>query len=212
MPDLDTIKSLARKLEALSAPDSGATYAERRNASEKLERLLERHQLTLDDLASDRLYDVPFVCWSKGEARLLIQCAFFVTDRERLSRTEPRRWIKGKPGKVTIMQITQADAADIEICYNHYRQELEARVEDLNKKITEARTAIRNAPSAIIQRNKIFSSHAGGKDDDTPLTPAQLKKLQELIVAMRGLEANRWERPAGKVDSDRLALGWEGAA
>lgn len=202
----DTIKGLAQKLARLADADSGATDAERQNAASKLEALLQKHGLSADDIADEKLHNVAFVCASKAEQQLLFNCAAFILNGGKFISTYPRRWKKGKSEPVTINGITHTQAADIRICFDHYRRELSQRVQTLENEIRTRRTMIRNAAAAIIQKNEIFPE----REDEAPTRKPNLKRLREVMLAMRGLDANRWEKPAGKVGDSQLALGWNG--
>lgn len=194
----DTIKSLAAKLAAMAAPGSGATDGERENALRKLERLLERHGLTLDDLTNEAKHTLWVKVANKGERELFYACAFYITE---LGTLEVVRRAT-KPRDAAVANLTAVQVADIRACFGYYVRILRAKVHMLRKEVKAAQEALKVAHEAVIAR---YSIHSPAGESDAVEMPDP-DKLAAIINAMRGLKGDRWVKPAAKVDGAQTLL------
>jgi hypothetical protein len=191
MSDLETIKSLAAKLAALAAPGSGATDNERLVAFGKLESLLKRHGLTMEDLHKEETHTMWVKVRNKGERELFHACAFFILERKKID-IERR---VGKPLDASVAKVTAVQSADIGACFSHYVKILRAKVHCLNEEIKTARAARLLAHKGVIQNYDIYPPEEEG---DTYRMPTD-EELAALRKAMQGLKGDAWVKPAAKV-------------
>lgn len=118
-----TIKSLA----AL-ANDPGATPAERENALRKLEGLMQKHGVTVEQLAGVQYQRFTFGYATEADRRLLNQLAAVVIGSQAYKERPVYRYRRGKS---LLIEMTPAEAVDLRILYDHYRPLLRQALKDV---------------------------------------------------------------------------------
>ena len=144
---------------------SSASQGERDNARKLYYELLEKYELTEDDIVDqgEELYQ--FHCANKWEKRLLFQIEYKVTGKGGGSYYHDR-----SNKRISIM-LTKIDYQEINLLYSIYRKELPGIME--------------KAYYAFIMANNIYP---GNGKDVKDLTEEEIKELQEIMRMSLGIE------------------------
>jgi hypothetical protein len=166
--DLETIKEKLRRVYELS---ERGVEGERETAKRTLERLLQKHNLSLEELVSEEKEPVLFQYANKWEETLLIQILGMVMGVRQVPTWKPPRTRNKR-----IALLTKAQAIDAQTYYDHYRKALKRHLDE--------------AIEAFIGANHLFPKAEGNDTQERkPLTPAEIARLQRILQMMNGLEA-----------------------
>ncbi|RMF99722.1 MAG: hypothetical protein D6726_12515, partial [Nitrospirae bacterium] len=147
---------------------------EREVAQAKLQELLKKHNLTLEDIADETTNWVGFSYRTKYEERLLLQCAFYITNAKRLEVKEHKK------ARKIYFNLTRTQAADLESIYDHYRKEFKKELETLFL--------------AFLHRHHIFPSSDGDNDNDEDKTPLSQEKIKQIIEMIKSMNSKDWDK------------------
>jgi hypothetical protein len=155
-----------KKIQALA--ESGIA-GERENAQRMLAELQAKYGITLEQLASAEKRFYTFKHRTKLEARLLIQILLSIC------RTRKIRHIVH--ASKTEVELTAAQAVDIQDAYHHYRKELNTAVNDLF--------------AALCCKHKLLLAEKEEDKESTPEDIAQAKRVYDLML---GMNTNHWNK------------------
>lgn len=162
---MDTIINLLRKIKRLA--DDGMD-GEREAAQAKLELLLEKHNLTLDDIGDQTVSSHVFRYKNKMEKDLLMQCVVHISQTRQVSHA----YVRNK--KEVWFKTTKAQAVDIESIYGHYRKELTKEMEAFFY--------------AFLHRHQIF-----GPPDDNAECTLSVAEIERLLAMVNSMGSKSWE-------------------
>lgn len=154
----ESIIGMLRKVAALAERgEGGEAVAARR----RLDHLLEKYGLSLDQIAEPvkRRYAITYS--SKMERRLLMQVVCFVL-------VDIRGVKYGEKKRAYVFELTPEQYVDICELYGHYKRELNDEIERLFK--------------AFIIRHRLTAKETGGQSE--PMDLGELRKLLDLISGM----------------------------
>lgn len=170
----DRIKAKMRKLLELVRQGVGG---ERENAQSMLEKLLKKHDLTLEDLDSEKaevgLYEFAFN--DKLEKKLLTAVMHFVLQAKTIMVRNDH-----KNSKKICIQVTKAQKLEIDLAYGVYREVFKKEQQNLFL--------------AFIHKNHIFGPDENDdKENDTPskLTKEDLMSIAFMMQGMRTTHVNK---------------------
>jgi hypothetical protein len=159
----DTIKDTLRKIQALT---QSSNPNEREAARLKLETLLQKHGISIDELTSEETECVWFKYKNAFEDRLLNQIVPMVTD-SRTFKTYMHSYRRKK--NETGVYLTPAQAADVRLLYEQYRTALAEEFEVLYR--------------AFIQRNNIFAQTPPADGESVKEFKMDAKTLRMLALS-----------------------------
>lgn len=157
---METIIDRLRKIYALA--EKGC-QGEKIVAQQKLDSLLEKHDLTLDDIRSSEKNFCEYKYKTSLEKNLLFQCAVYIHGSDQI------RHGRYKNKKSIHMELTKIKQVDLQLMYDHYRSELK---KDLKMVF-----------QAFINRHKIFAP-ANENDTEKPSEDIDLEKLFKMVDGM----------------------------
>lgn len=199
----EPITEKARKLARLAA-DAAATPAERAVAAEKLRRFMKQHGVTEDEITGIGATEFSFDAVDpksraknrrdKDLSALANQIIGYVTGWRETCRVFEHTNFKLKTKHFSVMaKLTISERADFIAAWHHYLPLfLTAR-----KKL---RAAAKKACSGFIQQMDL------GKPSDGPDKPMTASELDALRSAMRSVDGDPWQRPAGNIGQGTLSL------
>jgi len=162
----ERIIELAQKLKALSERGVGG---ERENAIDKLDRLMQRHKITFDDLETETRHLRTFRFRNRYDRDILIQIMFKVLN-VRSMRISHDRGTRG----MRKIQVTDAEYLEItamhEFYWKAFKREMKIFVD------------------AFIQKNRLFPDSAGPGKDISELSPREWDRLVKMSGMMEGME------------------------
>lgn len=173
--DFESIKSKILKLYALV--DSGE-YGESANAKRLLDKLLEKHGLTLDEILAEKEERSwrSFKVSNSWQNTLLFQCYFKVMDTSNLSYRNSRGCVQ--------FELTNYEYAEISNYFEWHKKQLGKELKNLLKDFVEA----------YIVRHRIISSENVDKKEDKPLTPEMCSRLFRLYHLSETVEDTRYQK------------------
>lgn len=164
----DGIVTTLRKIKVLA--EEGTTEGERQAAKRKLEQLLEKHSITLDQLAEqEETAKHIFVCVDALERKLLLQVIGMVKDTHKVTTS---RIYRSK--KKVLVKATPLQMVEIKILFEAYRK---AFAKSLDNFLT-----------AFINANNIFPKSQSGDGEDRNLTDEELKRLKMIAMMAAGIQ------------------------
>ena len=161
---------ITAKLQKLLALARSGVGGEKDNAQRMLDNMLRKAGMTIADL--DDEHEAPqlktFAYKSLAERSLLMQCVVSVLDRK--FDAFKRRGVRGQ----LLIELTRAEHIEIDVLFSAHRKALAKHL---------AKTA-KNALSAYIHTNRIYSKTPN--DDDTPstLSPEDLAAIMGMMRNM----------------------------
>ena len=156
-------KPLTRKLNALLQMARRGTENERMVAANKLEHLLKKHGLKIEDIDPDNKEIYWFPYQNKMEIHLLHQVHYYVTNRG-TGASYFRR------GRKIGYKLTLAESLELKRLYEFWRSELKGELERLF--------------SAFIQAHQIFGDKMDGDEDRQKVDIEELKKILAMSNAI----------------------------
>lgn len=168
----ETIKELIRKVHTLSVRGVGG---EAEAAKRKLETLLAKHQLSLEDVVSDSVKTYDFRYKTELERQLIVQC--YVS----LGAGQGSYGYKKAGRKVQVIgfDLTSAQYIDLKGMLDYYKVTLKKETDRLFM--------------AFVQRHKLYAPSSGEETAE----PMSLEELEHLVAMMRGLGEKSYFKPAG---------------
>lgn len=213
--ELETIKTLAEKLRALAAPDSGATANEKQIAADKLKAILGRNKLTMEDVFSDEAKHEFYVeCDSPQEITLLVQIAVTILGndervyysgkitRQAFSKTGKLLKAKKKVTYIRITSLSLVEVTDLRNCSSHYRKILGDAMSDLAKERRNITKALKHADVGVIQKHNIFPDSPSDKPSKEPT----LEEMKAMLRAIQHTGGTTWSRPSANIENPILHL------
>lgn len=203
MKDIETIKELAAKLQAVADPARGSTPGEVQVAARKLKALLEKYGLTEGDLYAETVQMFRWRCFHADEVLLLKQVAFHVLEVSSLMVST----VKYKRTKVTEVgiEMTRVQQVDVNACFEHYKIILAERVAELEEQLKTLKLQRKKACMALVHKYKLHGPDTGdeGKGGKGP----SRRELMAILEAMRGFDASaKWQKPGGNVSDGVFRL------
>lgn len=153
-------ESLQAKLRKILELAQNGRAGEREAAREKLEALLKKHNLELEDIKTERTRVEWYRYASKAEYRLLVQIVCQVTNSQTM-HSEKSRSKRNQVG----LRLTNLQHRDVEWLFGIHKRSLKKHLED--------------AIVAYIYANNIFSEGDGG--ESTPLTKEEKERLRRVL-------------------------------
>lgn len=169
----DNIINLARKLEALASRGDGG---EKQNAKKLLEKFMNKHGLSLNDIKEDAVKLEVFQCTLKTHF-ILRQCIIKVMG----SKHEVFRHKKKKT--LYIVECNAAQKIEIQFNYDFYSQKYEEELEVFNK--------------AFILKNGILPEDAK-VENVSDMTGEERMRAKRALEMMKGIQKNDIQK---KIDS-----------
>ena len=139
---------------------------ERLVAIERLNRLLKKHKLTLDDIDPETKSLHEFRYKTALEKNLLFQVKYLVTD-------EASGYWQTRGKNEVSFDITKAQAIEIDRLYSFWRVELKNELDLFF--------------NAFIQKNRIFGNATVENDEE--ITPEELARIKRMALMMQAMEA-----------------------
>lgn len=161
MKDLEQILDYARKVQRLA--ERGSTEAEKGAALNKLNAILDKHHLTIDDLSEAKREWVKFLPKDEFEREILFQCAFKVLNAGSIS-------YRKNTGKSVYLEITPAEQADIQTLFCYYRNIWKQEVEDFL--------------IAFMHKHSLYPETSNKKTNE-PIDFERLERLMNMMAGMR---------------------------
>jgi superfamily I DNA/RNA helicase len=165
-----------RKIQALA--QSGQTH-EAATAQAHLDRLLQTHGVTLEQLGSVERHDVAIAYRGNRDGRLVVHLVRAVT---RIAR-HPVFGIRGRP-RVLLTSLSPSEHVDLLEMLAYYRRVFEQEVERLF--------------SAFIHRHRLYVVDPAAAPE-RPLTPAEQAEAQATARLMQGLSAPSFAKPTARI-------------
>lgn len=163
------IRELLLKVKRLA--ESGVA-GERVAAERKLQMLLKKHGLTLDDLRSDEKTWCEFRVRGEFQWALFFQCYFKVCQIRNAS-------YRNKGTHFAVL-VTPVQREDLKACFGHFKPLLKAALNDF--------------ATAFYVKNGIV-----GPASDEPSEPMSPDELERLINLMRGINPQPWVKPLAQL-------------
>lgn len=161
----ENVKARIRKLLALAERGVGG---EKETANRMLNKMLDRHGMTMDDLRDDRRSMHPVKCASDFERRLVAQIMAKVQNSP-----SPDVFKIGRSRLTLNIYVTPAELVEFSIHWEALRK-------DLAK-------CLNNACLAFIHTNSLFPADPGDVDDE-PMTPERMAEIEAITAMMSGME------------------------
>jgi hypothetical protein len=169
-------ESISKKLSAIRAMllDKSTTPGEKRNAKNLLEKLLEKYNLSEDDLLSDVKNVYRFQISNEFEHSLLIQIIGKVTGETQVSYWRKNPYQRGgrNSNKTIWTDLSLREFTEITELYEVYKKALK---KELSLMVT-----------AFIQSNNIFSSN--NSETDRKLTREEIEEMLKIIQLSMGIQ------------------------
>jgi hypothetical protein len=202
---LETIKTLAAKLRAISAADSGASENERRIAADKLQALLTKNNITLQDIFSEeKIHEFYTECDTKQELKLVNQIMVVILGEGTTYRKGKRSITTSSSKKqkrvttIRVSDLTLSVCIDLRNCWTHYRNILHETTASLEQERKAIANAINHAATGVIQKHKIFPEQTE-EDADKPYKQPTLAELQAMMTAMKHATGQKWQKPEAHI-------------
>lgn len=161
----ENVKARIRKLLALAERGVGG---EKETANRMLNKMLDRHGMTLDDLRDDRRSLHPVKCANAFERRLVSQIISKVQNSP-----SPKVFKVGRACLTVHIEVTPAELVEFSIHWEALRK-------DLAK-------CLGNAYVAFVHTNNLFPADPGDAVDE-PMTPERMADIEAITAMMRGME------------------------
>jgi hypothetical protein len=178
-PEADpSIISLIKKVKALS---ERGVAGEAAAAKAKLDQLLKKYKINLDDIFVDNDYHFyVFTLKSTLEEDLLVQitCATL--------GVKAVKWSAGSKG-YRRLRLTPLQYADIDSQFQHYRKIMAADWAKLKSQFT----------AAFFYRNNIFGASSNEQHE---LTPEETEKLLETLALSKNMTRKPWLKAKGLIE------------
>lgn len=183
-PQDPSVLKVLRSIYALLI-DPGSTEGERQAAQNRLDHLLKKYDLTLDQIIEqkEKKVTVKFDFDSPFEQTLLFQILFMVLDVGTISYGD-RSWREGytrKSRKYIWIELSSLQYVEVSSLYSHYRKALKR---DLDEFV-----------SAFIYQNHLVRDHA----EDHEMSKEELERLHRVIQKMKGIQPT--PRPVKRLKS-----------
>jgi hypothetical protein len=159
---MEQILETAKKI--LKLAERGATEHEKGAARQKLNDLLQKHNLKLADLSEIKRDWVKFIPRDDFEHTILFQCAFKVLNVEKINYRQA-----GK-NKSLYLELTPAEEADIKMLFLYYRAIWKKEVQDFLV--------------AFMAKHKLHGESSKGSDK-----PMDFERLERLMNMMAGIKS-----------------------
>lgn len=163
---MSKILELAKKLHALA--ERGEKH-ERENAADKLQRLMDKYNISFDDLDSDKLQEFELL-YPGIDRKFVIQIIANVCGKK------VPLWSDGTKRKAFLIKCSHSDflliQAKIEFFYKVYQEELEIFYH------------------AFLQKNGLTVK----SNVDSELTPEEFNKIKLVLSMMSGMRQHKMER------------------
>ncbi|WP_395734865.1 hypothetical protein [Prosthecobacter sp.] len=211
----------ARKLAASADPANGGSPGEVENARQALKRLCDRYGLSPERLDEEARRKLGFAVVSPDPThkpwkdvmllKLAVQILRYVVGesgnnvREWDLHRQKRKYAKAgrRKGFTCEIWIVEANVTALEHeewqeCFMHYAPYFIETRKRLKEQAAAARRAVKLAASAFINQHDIFPP------DVEETTGGDLQRLQDLMMAMRCVQGETWERKAGALSGGML--------
>jgi hypothetical protein len=198
--DLETSIAKARKIKAII--DHPATPQNERTAAiVRLSSLLERNNITLQQLESSEKNRVEFSSSSEDDFTLIKQviAAYLNTRKMQVNRMN----------QVSV-EITHSQHIEITEMLRYYRNEfvktvnsLQSEIDYIKKELKKANAAKKSAMSGFIQKMNIFPEADPAAEPPKPLTKEQ---AEAMLAAMHATQGKPYSKPADYLSSDSPSL------
>lgn len=146
---------------------------ERENAQRKLAELLEKHDLTFEDLIGDERHKHVFTYKNNHEMNLLYAIVSKV-----LNSADIPAWKQSGKRKNIVFSLTAAEYVEVTLLYSEYRAAFEAET--------------KNLLTAFIVRNNIYRTD---RDDERPERTLEekleIKRILEMALALNKVPIDR---------------------
>lgn len=169
----ETIRARLLKIQKLA--DQGLA-GEAAAAAAALQKLCQKHGITLDEISRPTRKDYSFAFKNPWERRVLAQCAFFVCQRP---EGDPLMGIK-RPGRF-VFELSEAEYIDLVDCYAHYRKAWAEHMEEVFE--------------AFLCKHRLFGP-SKSKTNDEPMDPLKLERLVNMVRSMSG---RTWNKPTARL-------------
>jgi len=163
-------EKLKSRLEALLQLAKRGVGGEAENADEMLNRLLEKHGCTIDDVADERKEKIWFNIKSNDERQIVFQIIFKILDENTCGFYRLKKMVGVELTKAQAIQARE----EIPIFLSAFRAE--------KKKIGE------NFISAFVHKNELFSTSSEGSNGESRLTIEELECIRAMADGMKKTE------------------------
>ena len=168
----DTVKRLIAKLQNMV--ERGNLY-EARIAKTKLEALLDKYGLTIEDALDEQLEEFSYKVRDKYNRRILMQIFAMVRQSGGVAY-----WIqKGKPRTIWL-KLTKAEHVEISELYDYYKKAFRKDIDDLH--------------AAFIHKHRLLAPASG--EGQSP----SLEEMDKLMRLMRGINSETKQRGHGRIE------------
>lgn len=197
----ERIRDLIGKVKALA--DRGIE-GERAAAQRKLDDLLKKYNVTLEEVSGDQEAWRTFTFKTGWECQLLIQIVAMLLDIYKVPSQKEKGLIR--------FNITIATRTDVFEAFSYYQPMLAAQYEANRQKTLEARREAKRKIEGLQAQRKILGTAFFNHFDIFPKTkptkrrPLNNEEAEAAFEARMNFEGDRWEQKSGKL-GDQLALG-----
>ena len=182
MSEFDSIKSQLLKIKALA--DRGVA-GEKAAAAAKLDALLKKHGLSIEDLSSVETQDYSFSFKSEMELDVLIQCIAMIK-----GMSGSIHFRKNRKSKTAIFELTRLEYEDVNSAFQHYRlifrREFEKQFGAIQK---------RRFFSAFVNKYGIAGPGSGESKEE----PMSEEEMWQLIAMMKSIKGEAWSKPKAQI-------------
>lgn len=165
---METIVEKLKKIEALA--NSGID-GERENAKRMLDALCAKHGVTVDELVEPTLSWYRFRPKDHVDEMLLCHVVGFVCQTRRIKMR--------KAGKARHLELTRAQALDVEEAIRHYRKVWRENLTDYM--------------AAFIHAHRLYAPRDEGAEPPE-ISAEDIMRAEKLIKMSRGISTSHWER------------------
>lgn len=162
---MQKIIDLCKKLNALA---KGGVGGEKHNAAQMLQKLLEKHAISINDIEEEVKKRF---CFKPKNSQLLVQVAATVIG------TVNAYTLRGRKG--VYMDLTTAQYIEIEAKYSFYQS---AYNKELKKMV-----------KAFVMKNKLYADRPEGMEQK-PLTDKELAELWDIAQMAQGLDRHHYNK------------------
>lgn len=197
----ERIRESIRKVKALA---DGGFEGERAAAQRKLDDLLKKYNVTLEEVSGDHEAWRTFTFRTGWERQLLIQIVAMLLDTHRVQCEKEKGIIRFK--------LTIATRTDVFEAFSHYQPMLAAQFERNRLASLDVRRAFKRSIENLQDQRKIldtaFYNHFNIRPRSEPPKPRFLDedKADAARKARQHFEGDEWQSKHGKL-GDQLALG-----